>query len=66
MPKFKNVSPQGDLEVPVLGRAVKAGETFEVSAELAEGFAAQPDVWQSVGSVPVVPVVPSGDEGVTA
>lgn len=46
--KFKNVSPLGDLEVPVLGRVVKAGETFEVPADLTESFAAQSDVWQPV------------------
>jgi hypothetical protein len=66
MSKFKNVSPMGDLEVPVLGRTVKAGDTVEVPAEFADGFAAQTDVWKLVGSVPVAPVVPSGDEGVTA
>jgi hypothetical protein len=46
--KFKNVSPLGDLEVPVLGRVVKAGEVFEVPADLGESFAAQSDVWEPV------------------
>ena len=46
--KFKNVSPLGDLEVPVLGRVVKAGDTFDVPADLVESFAAQSDVWEPV------------------
>lgn len=48
MSKFRNVSPLGDLEVPILGRIVKAGETFEVPADLTESFAAQSDVWEPV------------------
>lgn len=31
MPKIKNVSPFGDLDVPLLGRIVKAGEAVDVS-----------------------------------
>jgi hypothetical protein len=30
MAKFRNDHPLGDLEVPALGRTIKAGETFEV------------------------------------
>lgn len=48
MSKFRNVSPLGDLEVPVLGRVVKAGEVFDVPADLGESFAAQSDVWEPV------------------
>ena len=48
MSKFKNVSPLGDLEVPVLGRVVKAGEVFEVPADLGGSFAEQSDVWEPV------------------
>ncbi len=46
--KVKNVSPLGDLDVPLLGRVVKSGEAVELPADLAEGFTAQPDVWQVV------------------
>lgn len=46
--KFKNVSPLGDLEVPVLRRVVRAGESFEVPADLVDGFKSQPDVWAVV------------------
>lgn len=48
--KFKNVSPLGDLEVPVLGRVVKAGEVFEVPKSIGESLEAQPDVFQVVKS----------------
>lgn len=50
MSKFKNVSTTGDLEVPLVGRVVKAGDTFEVPADLDEGFLAQPDVWALVAA----------------
>ena len=46
--QFKNVSPLGDLFLPALGREVKFGEVFEVPADVAEGFTAQPSNWQSV------------------
>ena len=40
--KFSNVSPLGDLDIPLVGVVVKAGETFEVRAgENAELIAAQ-------------------------
>ena len=48
MAKFKNVSPFGDLEVPVLGRVISAGEVFEVPADLAAGFAEQSNNWTAV------------------
>lgn len=48
MPRFKNVSPLGDLDVPDLGQIVEAGEEFEVSEELAPYFAAQPSNYQAV------------------
>lgn len=48
MSEFRNVSSGGDLEVPVLGRVVKAGDTFTVPADLDAGFLAQPDVWARV------------------
>ena len=46
--KFKNVSPLGDLEVPVLGRVVNVGEVFEVPADLGVLFAEHSDVWEPV------------------
>ena len=48
MAKFKNVSPFGDLEVPVLGRVISAGEVFEVPADLVAGFAEQSTNWMPV------------------
>ena len=35
MPKLRNINPLGDMDVVGVG-SVKAGETFEVSAELAK------------------------------
>jgi len=46
--KLRNVSPLGDLEVPLLGRVVKAGEVFEVPADVAALLGAQPRNWASV------------------
>lgn len=46
--KFKNVSPLGDLDVPVLRRVVAAGEVFEVPETLGSVLATQPDVFQVV------------------
>jgi hypothetical protein len=45
MPKFKNVSSSGDLDLPLIGRVVKAGEVFEVSSEQAALLAEQPAIW---------------------
>jgi hypothetical protein len=50
MPKIKNVSPFGDLDVPLLGRIVAAGETVEVSEEEAEILLQQEDNYQPVGT----------------
>lgn len=43
--KIKNVSSQGDLEVPALGRVVKAGETVEVPDDIGSVLCEQSDVW---------------------
>lgn len=48
MPKIKNVSPFGDLDVPLLGRIVASGETVEVTEEHAELLLQQPDNYQAV------------------
>jgi hypothetical protein len=43
--KVKNVSSQGDLEVPAIGRVVKAGETVEVPDVIGSALLEQSDVW---------------------
>lgn len=48
MPSFKNVSPSGDLELPVVGRVIAAGEVFEVTDSVAPLLLGQPDVWAFV------------------
>lgn len=48
MTAFENISPLGDLELPLVGRVIAAGEVFEVSAEHAKRLKEQPDVWRLV------------------
>lgn len=48
MAKITNVSPVGDLDVPLLGRIVHAGETVEVTDDQAATLAAQASNWQAV------------------
>lgn len=43
MPKIKNVCPMGEVDVPLLGRELAAGEEFEVTEEVAALLLAQPD-----------------------
>ena len=45
MPKIKNVSPSGDLVLPLIGRVVKAGEVFDVTDEQAVVLLEQPTNW---------------------
>jgi len=40
--RVKNVSPLGDLDVPVLGRRVVAGGGFEVPSDVGGFLIAQP------------------------
>jgi hypothetical protein len=46
MPKIKNVSPYGDLDVPLLGVTVARGEEVDVKAEHAKILLEQEDNWQ--------------------
>lgn len=46
--KLKNISPLGDLDVPLLRRSVSAGEVFEVPSDIGALLLSQPDVWASV------------------
>jgi hypothetical protein len=46
MPKIKNVSPFGDLDVPLLGRIVEQGSIVEVTAEQADILLQQEANWQ--------------------
>lgn len=52
MAKITNVSPIGDLDVPLLGRIVHAGETVEVTDDQAATLAAQASNWQTVDDTP--------------
>lgn len=46
MPKLKNISPLGALDVPLLRRVVDAGEVFETTEEQARVLLLQPDNYQ--------------------
>lgn len=39
--RLKNVSPLGDLDFPLLGRVVAAGEEFDLDADTADLLLAQ-------------------------
>lgn len=43
MAKLKNVSSLGDVDLPLVGRIVKAGEEFDVPAHIAAQLLEQPD-----------------------
>ncbi|MFE4469552.1 hypothetical protein ACFRFH_12125 [Leifsonia sp. NPDC056824] len=46
--KVRNVSPFGDLELPLLNRIVEAGEVFEVPDEHGESLIQQSANFQKV------------------
>lgn len=46
MPKLKNTSPLGDLDVPLLRRVIETGEVFEVTEDQARVLLLQPDNYQ--------------------
>lgn len=51
MATLKNISSLGDLDVPILGRTVKADESVEINDELVEGFKDQVAIWEVTPSV---------------
>lgn len=70
MPRFRNVSPYGALDLPLIGRTVEAGETFEVTPEQARHLKGQDDNFAPVKDAPKKPAKkaapkaePSADEG---
>jgi hypothetical protein len=46
MPKIKNVSPLGDLDVPLLRAVIDAGETVTVTEDQARVLLLQPDNYE--------------------
>lgn len=46
--QFRNVSPLGALDFPLIGRVVEAGEVIEVSDEVAHLIEGQTAVWEPV------------------
>lgn len=49
MPKIKNVSPFGDLEVPLLGIVIESGSILDVSEEEARILLMQEDNFKPWG-----------------
>lgn len=47
MPQIRNDSPLGDLDVPLLRRIVRAGETVDVTDDQASRLLPQ-DIWTAV------------------
>lgn len=63
--KIKNVSPFGDLDLPLIGRVVAYGEEFEVSDDIGAQLVDQEANWEwvdrptpTVPSPPIVPIPP--------
>ena len=50
--RFKNVSPLGDLELPLLGRVVESGEVFDLDESLAHLLDGQDATWEPVDPDP--------------
>lgn len=50
MPKFKNVSPLGALDLPLIGRVVERGEVIDLTAAQAKHLRGQTDTWKPVGN----------------
>ena len=46
MPKLKNISPLGDLDVPLLRTVIEAGETVTVTEDQARVLLLQPDNYE--------------------
>ncbi len=56
MTAIRNVSPRGDLDVPLLGRIVAAGEVVDVDPAHAEILLEQVDNWQPAADGGIVPI----------
>ena len=57
MPKFKNVSPYGDLDLPLVGRVIEFGEIFEVTDRQAKGLEGQLFHWEPVDAPATAPTI---------
>jgi len=46
--RFKNISPAGALDLPLLGRVVEAGEEFDIPTDRGQLLELQPDIFEWV------------------
>ena len=58
MAKVKNISPLGDLIVPVIGLTVPAGQSVEVADDIAASLLAQTANWVAGDSAPTPTITP--------
>lgn len=63
MPKFRNISPLGALDIPLLGCVIAHGAVVEVTPEQATYLAGQQGTWQPLGDPVVEQIQQSGDHG---
>ena len=52
MPTLKNINPLGDVDLPIIGRVLAAGEEFDVPADVAKQLLAQTGNYEAVKSDP--------------
>lgn len=62
MTRIRNVSPWGDLSVPLIGVTVASGEEAEVLPEHAEVLLDQPDNWALADGDPISDPDPVQDD----
>lgn len=49
---LRNINPVGDIDLPVLGRTIRAGEEFEVADEIAAVLLEQVGNYEAVTKKP--------------
>lgn len=52
MPRYKNVSPQGDMDLPLIGGVVASGEVFDADEGQAALLDLQPALWRRLPDKP--------------
>lgn len=63
--KIRNISPRGDLDVPLLGTVVRAGELAEVSLTQAERLLPQVDNWEPIDAAAKKTAASLAEKGAT-
>lgn len=66
MPKFRNVSPLGALDLALVGRVVEPGEVITVTESQAVHLAGQEGTWEPVETVTEPTPTPAPTRGARA